>query len=60
MKNREQIEGELIVATALLHEQTLIGVSAGSMREIRGLMERIETLLDEATRFTPQIVKLYG
>ena len=62
MRQREQIEGDLIQITALLHDLALSGIGAENLNDVRRLTEAVNTLVREAEAFAPRIVQFptYG
>lgn len=57
MRQREHIEGDLIQATALLHDLALCGIGAANLNEVRRLSEAVNTLVREAGMYCPQIIQ---
>ena len=56
MRQRENIEGELIQITAQLHELALCGIGVANMNEVRRLSEAVNMLIREADVWCPQII----
>jgi hypothetical protein len=56
MRQREQIEGDLIQISARLHDLALCGIAGENLNEIRLLTEAITTLTREADCYVPQLL----
>lgn len=57
MRQREQIEGDLIQMTALLHDLALCGIGAANLNEVRRLTEAVNILIREAGMYCPQVIQ---
>ncbi|WNL50629.1 hypothetical protein RPALISO_38 [Ruegeria phage RpAliso] len=56
MRQREQIEGDLIEVTARLHDLAIGGISAENQREMESLVESMIHLTSEADGYVPSLV----
>jgi hypothetical protein len=56
MRKRYDIEGDLSLVTARLHELAICGIDAGNLNDIRRLTEAVNTLVREADMYAPQII----
>lgn len=57
MRQRDQIEGDLIEMTAHLHNLALCGIGAENLHDIRLMIEAVNKLVREADVYCPQIIQ---
>ncbi|QJA42961.1 hypothetical protein [Phaeobacter phage MD18] len=57
MRQREQIEGDLIQITARLHDLALSGIGVENLNNVRLLTEAVNSLVREGEGYAPQVVQ---
>lgn len=57
MRQREQVEGDLIQMTAHLHDLAISGIGVENLNEVRRVSEAVNRLVREADLYAPQVVQ---
>jgi hypothetical protein len=57
MRQREQIEGDLIQITARLHDLALCGIGVENLNDVRCLTAAVNQLIREADAYAPKLIQ---